>query len=218
MLKETGFKTLAKRRDSHKMMIFCKCAHGKLPLFLTTECMPKQSRNTRAASSVTFRIPKCKTSAFKQSFFPSCSKVYNTHETNFRSATLDKQIAHYKKETKTLSNNYYTLNRRFVQITLAQIRIQFSNLNTHLFTKGCVNSPECACAERPETPLHYFLKCNLYDLPRQLMLQTLVKYAPNDSDSTLLHLILQGNGNYFENVEIISAVSEFLNSTGRFKY
>ena len=93
LLKETGFKTLAKRRKSHKMIVFSKCIHGKLPSLITTECMPTQpqSKNTRAASSVTFRIPRCKTSVFIQSFFPSCVKTYNTHDTNFRSATLTKQ-------------------------------------------------------------------------------------------------------------------------------
>ena len=49
LLKETGFKTLGKRRESHKMIVFSKCIHGKLPSLVTTECMPTQlqSRNTR---------------------------------------------------------------------------------------------------------------------------------------------------------------------------
>ena len=42
-----------------------------------------------------------------------------------------------------------------------------------------------------------------------IMLQTL---------STLMHIILEGNinGNEFENVEIITAVSDFIYNTGRF--
>ena len=112
LLKETGFKTLTKRRKSHKMIVLSNCIHGKLPSLITTECMPTQlqSRNTRAASSVTFRIPRCKTSAFIQSFFPSCAKTYNTHDTNFRSATLTKQIAHYKHKIKITRNGYFSLN------------------------------------------------------------------------------------------------------------
>ena len=59
-----------------------------------------------------------------------CAKTYNTHDTNFRSATLEKQIAHYKKnEIKITRNDNFTLNRRHVQLTLAQIRLEFSNLN-----------------------------------------------------------------------------------------
>ena len=31
-----------------------------------------------------------------------------------------------------------------------------------------------------------------------------------------MHIILEGNGNEFENVEIITAISDFIYSTGRF--
>ena len=220
LLKETGFKTLAKRRKSHKMIVFSKCIHGKLPSLITTECMPTQlqSRITRAASSVTFRIPRCKTSAFIQSFFPSCAKTYNTHDTNFRSATLTKQIAHSKHEIKITRDGYFSLNHRHIQITLAQIRLEFTNLNKHLSAKGCLNSSQCECTEAVETPLHYFLKCKLYNMHRPIMMQTLSKYVNHVSDSTLMHIILEGNGNEFENVEIKTAVSDFINNTGRFIY
>ena len=220
LLKETGFKTLAKRRKSHKMIVFSKCIHGNLPSLITTECMPTQlqSRNTRAASSVTFRIPRCKTSAFIQSFFPSCAKTYNTHDTNFRSATLTKQIAHYTHEIKITRNGYFSLNHRHIQITLAQIRLEFSNLNKHLSARGCLHSSQCECTEAVETPLHYFLKYKLYNMHRPIMMQTLSKYVNHVSDSTLMHIILEGNGNEFENVEIITAVSDFINNTGRFIY
>ena len=91
-----------------------------------------QSRNTRAASSVKFRIPRCKTSVFIQSFFATCAKTYNTHDTNFRSATLTKKITHYKKnEIKMTRSDYFTLNSIHIQITLAQIRLEFSSLNKH---------------------------------------------------------------------------------------
>ena len=53
---------------------------------------------------------------------------------------------------------------------------------------------------------------------RPIMKQTLSKYVNHASDSTLMHIILEGNGNEFENVEIITAVSDFINNTGRFIY
>ena len=48
------------------------------------------------------------------------------------------------------------------------------------------------------------------------MMQTLSKYVHHALDSTLMHIILEGNGNEFENVEIIKAVSDFIYNTGRF--
>ena len=42
------------------------------------------------------------------------------------------------------------------------------------------------------------------------MMQTLSKYVNHASYSTLMHIILEGNGNEFENVEIITVVSDFI--------
>ena len=135
------------------------------------------------------------------SFFPSCASTYNTHDTNFRSATLKKQIALCKNEIKITRKGYFSLNLRHIQIALAQIRLECSNLNKHLFVKGCLNSSQCECTEAVETPLHYFLKCKLYNMHRPMMMQTLSKYVHHAaSDSTLMHIILEGNGNEFENV------------------
>ena len=50
------------------------------------------------------------------------------------------------------------------------------------------------------------------------MMQNLSKYVNHASDSTLMHIILEENGNEFENVEIITAVSDFIYTTGRFIY
>ena len=94
------------------------------------------------------------------SFFPSCASTYNTHDTNFRSATLKKQIAHYKHEIKITRKGYFSLNHGHIQITLAQIRLEFSNLNKHLFVKGCLNSSQCECTEAVGTPPHNFLNVN----------------------------------------------------------
>ena len=87
------------------------------------------------------------------------------------------KIAHYKHEIKITRNGYFSLNHRHIQITLAQIRLEFSNLNKHLSAKGCLNSSQCKCTEAVETPLHYFLKCKLYNMHRPIMMQTLSKYV-----------------------------------------
>ena len=63
-----------------------------------------------------------------------CAKTYNTNDTIFRSATLTKQIAHYKHEIKITRNGYFSLNHRHIQITLAQIRLEFSKSCFRLHT------------------------------------------------------------------------------------
>ena len=53
------------------------------------------------------------------------------------------------------------------QINLCQIRLNFSSLNDHLYTKSCIESPSCSCSAVPETPQHYFFDCLNYQDQRQ---------------------------------------------------
>ena len=46
---------------------------------------------------------------------------------------------------------------RFIQVVLSQLRLRFSNLKEHLFSKGCIDSPQCRCSGGSETK-HYFIK------------------------------------------------------------
>ena len=51
---------------------------------------------------------------------------------------------------------------RFIRVVLSQLRLRFSNLNEHFFSKGCIDSPQCRCSGGSETVEHYFIDC-----PRQ---------------------------------------------------
>ena len=109
------------------------------------------------------------------------------------SATLTKQIAHYNHEIKITRNSYFSLNHRRIQITLAQIRLELSNLNKHLFVKGCLNSSQCEYTEAVETLSHYFLKCKLHNIHRPIMMQTLTLLSlnlPLSSSSTTSRKLL----------------------------
>ncbi len=52
---------------------------------------------------------------------------------------------------------------RYSQIVIAQLRIGFSDLNSHLFNKGCVESPLCLCGSVCEDTKHLLMICPLYD-------------------------------------------------------
>ncbi len=52
---------------------------------------------------------------------------------------------------------------RYYQIVIAQLRIGFSDLNSHLFNKGCVESPLCLCGNVCEDTKHLLMICPLYD-------------------------------------------------------
>ena len=49
------------------------------------------------------------------------------------------------------------------------MRLGFSQLNSDLFLRGCVDSRECRCLNSNESQVHYFLQCPLlHDLTEEL--------------------------------------------------
>ena len=70
---------------------------------------------------------------------------------------------------------------------LAQLRLGFSDLNAHLYVKGCINSPICNCGTSAETINHYFLVCLNYSNNRQILLNSVSKTTPLPITSHLFH-------------------------------
>jgi hypothetical protein len=54
---------------------------------------------------------------------------------------------------------------RAAEITFVQMRMGFSNLNYHLYSKRCIASPLCVCGQ-VETVDHFLLECSLYQRER----------------------------------------------------
>ena len=74
-----------------------------------------------------------------------------------------------------------------------QMRIQFSNLKTHLYDTQC--SPLCPCGEIDETIYHFFYNCKLFATARLKLYRSIFAsfggiYAP------CAEQILYGNTNY----------------------
>ncbi len=62
---------------------------------------------------------------------------------------------------------------RYSQIVIAQLRIGFSDLNYHLFNKGCAEHPLCFCGNVCEDTIHFRMICPLYDNIRTTLLTRL---------------------------------------------
>ena len=59
------------------------------------------------------------------------------------------------------------LNNKHTNSILTGIRVGKSELNQHKFTIGLVESPECLCHSKEESPKHYFIDCFLYTQERE---------------------------------------------------
>ncbi len=80
---------------------------------------------------------------------------------------------------------------KHAQIVIAQLRIGFSDLNSHIFEKGCSESPRRFCGHRCENICHFIWYCPIYKELWQSLLAELLKLnllVPVNSD-----LLLYGN-------------------------
>ena len=119
----------------------------------------------------------------------------------------------YDIETNIFDNNL----PRKSQIIIAQLRIGFSDLNAHLYNKGCTNVPSCECGYIREDIRHFMLLCPLYNILRQNMLANLSHL--NLNVPITLKLILYGNSHRLsseQNCNILNHVSHFLLESNRF--
>ena len=107
---------------------------------------------------------------------------------------------------------------------LTRIRVGRSELNQHKFTIGQIDSPQCDCNFREESPSHYFLDCFLYQLERQTMLDLFEHYIPKFKTFTKkkkLDIILRGfeidNDDFIQlNTTLTISVQNFIIHTKRF--
>ena len=113
-------------------------------------------------------------------------------------------------------NFLYCLGDRLANIKHAQLRMQCSNLNSHLFNLHVVDSPTCPCGHDVEDNNHFFLTCGLYHIIRNNP-KTRLLAIPNMQDKIHIDILLFGSDNLplETNKEIFLAVHEFITESRR---
>ena len=162
------------------------------------------------------RIIKASSTQFQNSLFPKCTKFINTQEPNFRSSEYTAQFNHFRKKCNKEQNGYYLMGSRFIQVILSQLRLRFSNLNEHLFSKGCIDSPQCRCSGGSETVKHYFIECPMQSGSREDLFGILHNYTDDKSTPAILNIILQSVNIRDHNFKIMEAVSKYIIESNRF--
>jgi hypothetical protein len=206
---ETNWCTLAERRQSSKLKCFIKIVNNEAPSYLGGLLPPKIGLNRPASRNAEhFCIPKCRTQTYQSSFIPSAIKMWNNCAPEQR--TIEYAIKNMSKESHLL----YYLGDRSTNVKHAQLRMQCSKLNAHLFSLHVVDSPQCTCGYNMEDNKHYLLNCPLYTLPRVKMLQSIQNIGINVLHvDTLLYGINEID--YSSNKDIFKAVHIFIEETER---
>ncbi len=111
---------------------------------------------------------------------------------------------------KRKCNPLFYIGSRSNNVKHAQLRMNCSKLNAHLFSLHVSDTAQCPCGYETEDTEHFLLQCPLYYIPRQSMLQSLAQQNIYINDINV-SLLLFGNVVYDSliNKNIFSAVHKF---------
>ena len=121
-------------------------------------------------------------------FFPSSIKLWN--DLPLESRNLEYAIVNLKRK----GNPLYYSGRRLNNIKHAQLRMNCSKLNSHLFLLHVSDTSQCACGYGTEDTEHFLLQCPLYHIQRQTMIQSLSQLI--NVNNVNVQTLLYGNDDY----------------------
>ena len=142
-----------------------------------------------------------KNSKFSKSFFTHFSKLWNTIDNSYTNKNLE-DFKLYTKSLKPKKIKHFNRGDKVTNSHLTRIRVGRSDLNQQKFSIGLVDTPECLCHSKEESPKHYFLDCFLYTQERQNLFSLIGHYIPKFpkmNKTEKLNIILFGYN--FENDE-----------------
>ena len=225
LYKDLGWETIQCCSEILGLNIFQKI-HLKETRPLIRSCMPERQLDRKS-----FLRSKCgylpfssKNSKFSKSFFPHFSKLWNTIDNTYTNKNLE-DFKLYTKSLKPKKIKHFNRGNKVTNSHLTRIRVGRSDLNQQKFTIGLVDTPECLCHSKEESPKHYFLDCFLYTQERQNLFSLIGHYIPKFpkmNKTEKLNIILFGynfeNDEYsYVNTRITKSVQNFIARTKRFE-
>ena len=208
---ETGWPKLSERRAANKLKNLIKIANNETPVYLQN-LLPPKIGDIRPMSRYAdnYQLCNCRTQTFKNSFVPSAVKMWNDLPLHCRSKEYAAEIS------KSSGNPLFYEGHRNVNVRHAQLRMQCSKLNSHLFQLHVTESPACTCGAESEDISHFFLHCPLWTQQRQKLLQSLRPYINIDKKIDV-NTLLYGNDalDAKPNKLIFNMVHTFISETDR---
>ena len=212
---ETGWDTLACRRNKHKITMFYKMYYDLSPAYLSSLLPP----TTGANASYNLRNPNnlqtihSHSQLYFNSFLPSAVRTWNTLPEDTRKSSSIASLKRHLNTNVTLPPRHFYEGKRLGQILHCRLRTNCSALNQHLFSKSIVQCSLCACGLVEDTG-HFLLYCPLYLNHRDDMLRSI-----NHLCQPSLNILLYGdpNLNDNDNKQIFLSVQKYILNTKRFQ-
>ena len=221
---ETGWEKLKTRREARKLVLFYKIVNGQVPDYLTELVPPTvgDTNNYNLRNRLNISQPSYRLSTYRQSYFPSTIKSWNTLDLNLRQLptlpSFKSKLQQKYFQPKTVPS-YFSFGDRYLSVLHARLRNKCSSLNSDLFKSNLVPSASCSCGYKNECSEHFLLYCNKFNLLRNNMLIELnmldMRGLPVNID-----ILLFGNDDLSVEINtfIFSCVQKYIKDTRRFSW
>ena len=206
---ELNWPSLADRREGVIMKNLLKIVNKETPSYLRS-LLPKKIGDVRPQSrnADNFYVVKASTETFRSSFIPSSVRLLNSLGGRDRNLTFTN--LRMKKPQPSLLYHGSRIN----SMKHAQLRMNCSKLNFHLYSLHVLESPVCICGHNCEDSNHSLLHCPLYYVARNKMFKEIRNLSHYQVSSDMLLYGVAELGVDI-NREIFDAVHEFIEVTGR---
>lgn len=186
--------------------------HNLTPNYLSDLIPPLVQENNpyslRNASDI--RTIRAHSNLYFNSFLPSTIRAWNNLPDEIKQSASVVTFKNKLNRDRQLAPKYYKVGTRLGQILHARLRMECSSLNTHLFSKNIVNSPECVCGGF-QSPYHFLYTCVRYTNIRNTYLSDILpRYTTNEL------LFGKETATSEENESLFLKVQEYIIKTKRF--
>ena len=163
---ELGWESLTDRRWCRRLIHFYKIHNGLTPSYLRDNLPPKRRLLYGNDNSNVYHQVSCNTFRYKNSFYPDAIKTLgqNCHSCPSHASFKKGILALIQPNPKQTFN----INDRQGMKSIFQLRFGLSLLRSHKKIHNFTDTPSdwCECKSAPENINHYLFHCNLFQVPR----------------------------------------------------
>ena len=220
LVEELGWETLSDRRRCRRILQIHKIMNNKTPFYLNNKLPPKH----RPFLVNVFRLIRCRTDRYKNSFFPDAINSWNIVISNFQDFPLFGSLkGHVLSLFRPKSRSIFGIHDPVGLHYLFQLRVGLSPLRSHKKHHNFADTPfdMCRCMQGVEDTRHFLLVCPFYVMQRVTLISSineilLKNNLPRLGDQSQLLLYGHDSINSNDNRKIILGTLKYIKDTNRF--
>ena len=206
-----SWESLQSRRENKMLLLYSDILNDRTPSYLKP-ISPKTVKETSQGrynlrNNSNINQANTRTETFRKSYIPAPTQFWNNLDDSTKNLTSKMSLKLVLRGKKPNTKSYYNIGKRKLNIILAKIRMECSELNHHLFKMSIIDNPLSTCG-RNETTNHFFIEY----LHRVVLIENSTQIIINYNLDTLLH----GTRDSLLDLQLISLLDTFITATKRF--